>query len=82
MSSQLNTTPALLLQIDSTIAGEASKKLFQQDSEANLGYVQKLSGLMNNLCSQISGVKAIAPCLDEFMDYIQQLCHENTLESN
>jgi hypothetical protein len=28
MSSQLNTTPALLLQIDSTIAGEASKKLF------------------------------------------------------
>jgi hypothetical protein len=26
MSSQLNTTPTLLLQIDSTIAGEASKK--------------------------------------------------------
>ena len=82
MSSQLQSTPNLLLQIDSSISSALSSKIQTEPEEEKSRYVDRLCGMMPDLAKEVSSARYISQPVEQLWQYIKEVCQENQNQLN
>lgn len=74
MSSTLEISPNLILQIDSTIVKALTEKIVDEPKEEKSRYINHLSQMMPDLAKQLSQQNYISQPITDFWDYIEWQC--------